>query len=87
MSPLICAYMLFGGDAPQGPPVAAGLLRAPGEGLGVQLGDILEAPPRQEVALHEPDEPFDFAFGEGMPRLAQPRLEADACEQRRKQCG
>ncbi len=74
--------VLVGGDAVDRPAPAPGLPGAPLERLGVQVGGAVELPPRQEVALNEPDQPLDLALGERVPGLAQLRLEPDVRHER-----
>ena len=64
--------------AGDGAPPPSGLLRAPQGRVLVEGGDVGEVPAREEVALHEPDQPLDLALGEGVSRLAEPGAEADA---------
>lgn len=69
--------MLLGRDTVHCPVVSVVLLPAPFKSCLVQVGKIAEGPSGNEIVLYEPDKPFDCAFGEWMPRLAQAGLEAN----------
>lgn len=71
-----------GGNRPGRPAPPVGLRRAPLERPGVEVGDVGEGPPGDEVALREPDEPLGLALGVGAVGLAQPRLEPHAPHER-----
>lgn len=49
---------------------------APVEPLLVEVGDVKELSPGEEVVLHEADQPLHLALGERVVGLAEPRLEA-----------
>ena len=74
--------ILVGGDAAERPAVSRRLLGAPGEGLGVGLGDVGERAPCEEIVLREAHEPLDLTLGEGVAHLAQPGPEANAGHER-----
>lgn len=64
-------------DACRRAPPAASLLGAPEGGLPVEGVKVGEGPSREEVPLHEADEPLHLALRIGVARPAQPGAEAD----------
>lgn len=64
-------------DACRRAPPAASLLGAPEGGLPVEGVKVGKGPSREEVPLHEADEPLHLALRIGVARPAQPGAEAD----------
>lgn len=62
-------------------PPAASLLGAPEGGIPVEGVQVAEGPSREEVALHEADEPLHLALRVGVARPAQPGAEADGAHE------
>lgn len=62
--------------------VGAILAVTPIQRRSVQIGDVPEHPTDQKVLLNEPNQPFYFSFGKGMPGLAELGSETDSFHKR-----